>query len=234
MMEHRTSLNDNQNASDIPKGKNNNLLIGVTGGVASGKSTVANIFREFGAHLIDFDVIARQIIEPHNPAWKDIVGYFGKKILLEDSNIDRRKLADIVFKNTGKRKKLEAFTHPRIHQEFEKMTHKILSNEPGAVIQVVIPLMIELNMQNRFHKLVVVYIPKESQIERLVNRDGISLPLAKKIIEAQMPINKKIQYADFVIHNEKSLDVTKKQVVKIWKTLKRLQKEMERNKNNDE
>lgn len=233
MMEQRTFLIGKQKAPDIQKGKNNYLLLGVTGGVASGKSTVANMFRELGAHLIDFDVIARQIVAPHKPAWEDIVAYFGKKILLKDSNIDRRKLADIVFNNTGKRKKLESFTHPRIHQEFEKMIHKSFANDPSAITQVVIPLMIEWNLQHRFHKILVVYIPQELQIERLVNRDGISLAMAQNMLNAQMPMDEKIPYADFVIHNEKSLEGTKKQVAKVWQILKRLQKEKGRSKNND-
>ena len=97
MMKLKTSLNGNQKAPSIETGKNNNLLIGITGGVASGKSTVSNMFRELGAHIIDCDIIARQIVEPHKPAWEDIVAYFGKKILSKDNNIDRRKLADIVF-----------------------------------------------------------------------------------------------------------------------------------------
>ena len=209
----------------MPQTKNNCLLIGITGGVASGKSTVANMFRELGAHLIDFDVFARQIVEPHKPAWEDIVAYFGKKILSKDGNIDRRKLADIVFKNTGKRKKLESFTHPRIYREFEKMINMISEKDPDAIIQVVIPLMIELNLQHQFHKLLLVHLPQELQIERLVNRDGISVAIAQNILKSQMPIDEKIKYAVFVIHNEKSLDETKKQVVEIWQNLKKIQKE---------
>ena len=100
------------------RGKDNRLLLGVTGGIATGKSTVVNMLRELGAPIIDFDVLAREVVEPEKPAWKDIVAYFGEQVLQEDRQLDRKKLSDIVFRDFEKRKKLESFTHPRIFEAF--------------------------------------------------------------------------------------------------------------------
>lgn len=200
------------------------LLLGVTGGIASGKTTVANMLRELGAPIIDFDLIARLVVEPGKPAWKEIVEYFGKQVLKKDNSLDRKKVSKIVFRDMEKRKKLEGFTHPRIHEEFVKQVNEIAEKNPNAIIQVAIPLLIELNLQYMFHKTLVVYIPQEKQIERLIERDGISENEAKNILKAQLPIDEKVGYADFVINNEKSLEETKRQVEDLWQTLKRLQK----------
>ena len=102
------------------RGNDRRLLLGVTGGIATGKSTVVNLLKEFGAPVIDFDLIAREVVEPEKPAWKDIVAYFGEQVLQEDRQLDRKKLSDIVFRDLEKRKKLESFTHPRINEEFVK------------------------------------------------------------------------------------------------------------------
>ncbi len=200
------------------------LLLGVTGGIASGKTTVANMLRELGAPIIDFDLIARLVVEPGKPAWKEIVEYFGKQVLKKDNSLDRKKVSKIVFRDMEKRKKLEGFTHPRIHEEFVKQVDEIAKKDPNAIIQVAIPLLIELNLQYMFHKTLVVYIPQEKQIERLIERDGISEDEARNILKAQLPIDEKVGYADFVINNEKSLEETKRQVEDLWQTLKRLQK----------
>ncbi len=202
------------------------LLVGVTGGIASGKSTVTGILKELGAPLIDYDAIARQVVEPGMPAWKEIVGYFGCHVLQEDKNIDRKKLSKIVFRDSEKRKKLESFTHPWIHKQFVEKLDEITKKMSGAIIQVSIPLMIEQNLQYMFHKLVVVYIPEEKQIERLMARDRISEEEARRIIKAQLPIDEKIRYADFVITNSGTPEETKRQVQELWRNLKKLQNKM--------
>ena len=211
--------------TEAPWDKLNILLLGVTGGIASGKTEVANMLEELGAPIIDFDVIARQVVEPGKPAWQEIVDYFGKQVVQEDDSLDRKKLSNIVFRDMEKRKKLESFTHPRISEEFVRQVNEIAEKTPGAIIQVVIPLLIELNLQYKFHKLMVVYIPEELQIERLVERDGISKEEATNILKAQLPIEEKVGYADYVIHNERSLEETRRQVEDLWQTLKKVQKE---------
>jgi len=207
------------------RGKDNRLLLGVTGGIATGKTTVVRMLEELGAPVIDFDVLARDVVEPDKPAWQEIVAYFGEQVLREDRQLDRKKLSDIVFRDIEKRKKLESFTHPRIHAEFMAQLGEIVGKDPDAIVQVDIPLLIENNLQYLFHKTLVVYIPKEMQIDRLVKRDKISKEEATDRLKAQLPIDEKVGYADFVIHNDKSLQETKKQVEKLWKTLKKIQKE---------
>ncbi|MCP4668533.1 MAG: dephospho-CoA kinase [Deltaproteobacteria bacterium] len=206
------------------RGKDNRLLLGVTGGIASGKTTVANMLQELGAPMIDFDVIARQVVEPGKPAWKEIIDYFGKQVLQEDDTLDRKKLSHIVFQDLEKRKKLEGFTHPRIGEAFLKQVDEIATKDPEAVIQVVVPLLLELNLQYQFHKLLVVYIPMELQVERLAERDGISEEEAANMLKSQLPIDEKVGYADFVIHNDGSLEDTRRQVEDLWEELKRIQK----------
>ena len=212
------------------RGKDSRLLLGVTGGIASGKTLVADMLKELGAALIDYDVIARQVVEPGEPAWKEITDYFGKQVLQEDDHLDRKKLSKIVFRDLEKRKKLESFTHPRIYEEFVKQVNEIADKDPEAIIQVAVPLMIELNLQYRFHKLLVVYITQEKQVERLVQRDGISKEEAANMLKAQLPIDEKVGYADFVIHNEGSIEETKRQVEDLWQTLKKLQRERAKSK----
>jgi dephospho-CoA kinase len=178
---------------------------------------------ELGAYTIDFDVLAREVVEPGRPAWKEIVEFFGRQVLNEDETINRKKLSDIVFRDLEKRKKLESFTHPRIHQEFVKRIKEITASDPNAIIQAVIPLLIELNLQYIFHKIILVHIPYEKQVERLMARDGITREQAQNILNAQLPIDEKIGYADFVIHNEGSLEQTRRQVEELWKELQSIQ-----------
>lgn len=211
------------NELETLRGKDNRLLLGVTGGIATGKTVVSKMLEEMGAPIIDFDIIARQVVEPKKPAWQEIVAYFGEQVLQEDRNLDRKKLSDIVFQDLEKRKKLEGFTHPRISEEFLRQVNEITNTNPDAIIQVVIPLLIELNLQYRFHKILVVYSPKEMQIERLMKRDGITKEAAANILKAQLPIDEKIGYADFVIHNEGSMEETRKQVEELWESLKKIQ-----------
>jgi dephospho-CoA kinase len=213
-------------SKDMPKGLEpllkgtRPLILGVTGGIASGKSTVVKLLEKKGCPVIDFDVIAREIVEPGKPAWKDILSYFGERVLREDRTLDREGLSDIIFRDMEKRKKLEGFTHPRINEEFVKRVNEIAAEDSNAIIQVDIPLLIEIGLQHFFHKILVVYAPPEVQIERLVRRDGISREKAADILQAQMPIDEKVGYADFVIRNEGSMEETKRQVDDFWEKIK--------------
>jgi dephospho-CoA kinase len=207
------------------RGNDNRLLLGVTGGIASGKTTVANMLKELGAPIVDFDLIARQVVAPGQPALKDIVDYFGKQVLNEDGTMNRKKVSDIVFRDFEKRKKLESFIHPRMGEIVNRQINDYAARDPKAIIQVVVPLMIELNLQWRYHKLLLVYLPPEKQIERLAERDGISREEAATILKSQLAIEEKMGYADFVIHNDRSLDETRKQVEELWRTLRKIQEE---------
>jgi dephospho-CoA kinase len=202
------------------------LLVGLTGGIASGKSTVAHMLEEMGSHVIDFDMLARLVVEPGRPAWKKIVDYFGKDILQGNGEIDRKRLSRIIFGNSEKRKILEGFTHPFIADEFTGKVDEIASNEPDAIINAVVPMLFEAGMQALFHKVVVVYIPREEQIKRLIERDGISEGDAVNILNAQMHIDEKIRQAYFIINNENSIEETKRQVHDLWDTLRNLQRDL--------
>lgn len=205
------------------RGNDNRLLLGVTGGIASGKTTVANMLEELGAQTIDFDVLAREVVEPDKPAWKQIVEYFGEQTLAEDRTLDRKKLGEIVFNDIEKRKKLESFTHPQINIEFVRKLNEITSKDPDAIIQVVIPLLIELNLQYLFHKLLLVYIPHDEMVSRLAKREGISEDEAANMLKSQLPIDEKKTYADYLIDNSGSLEETRKKVQDLWKELKGIQ-----------
>jgi dephospho-CoA kinase len=211
------------------RGKDHRLLLGVTGGIATGKSTVVRMLAEKGAPVIDFDLLSRKVVEPDRPAWKDIVAYFGEQVLQEDRTLDRGKLSDLVFRDLEKRKKLEGFTHPRILEEFIRELNEIVSRDPEAIVQVDIPLLIELNLQYLFHKLLVVHVPPEVQIERLMEREGISREEASVRLKAQLPIDEKVGYADFVIHNEGALEETQRQVEELWEKLKEIQAKRKNN-----
>ena len=207
------------------RGNDNRLLLGVTGGIATGKSTVVKMLQEKGAPVIDFDQLARSVVEPGKKAYTDIVDFFGKQVLQEDGALDRAKLREIVFSDLEKRKKLESFQFPQIGVEFAAQLTEITEKDPNAIVQIDVPLMIETNMQHRFHKLLVVYTPQEIQIERLMKRDGSSKEEAAQIIAAQLPIDEKVSYADFIIDNAGDLDQTQKQVDKLWDELTTIQKE---------
>ncbi|OQX28390.1 MAG: dephospho-CoA kinase [Desulfobacteraceae bacterium IS3] len=203
--------------------KGNYLLLGVTGGIATGKSTVTRMLKEMGAAVIDMDVIARQVVEPGKPALQDIVGYFGKEVLQSDGSLDRKKVSKIVFNDPEKRKKLESFTHPRIYEEFFRQVNVIVENNPNAVIQAEVPLLIEMNLQHLFDKIILVYAPREEQIRRLTKRDNISEAEAIQILAAQLPIAEKVKYADFVIENQGDPEHTGKQVKELWERLKKIE-----------
>lgn len=200
------------------------LLTGLTGGIATGKSTVANILEGLGSHIIDFDMLARKVVEPGKESWELIADYFGKNILQPDLRLDRKKLSEIVFNDPAKRKKLESFTHPYIWNEFLTQVEEISSNNPEAIIQAVIPLLIEGNKQILFKKIIVVYSSVGTQIKRLMARDNISIEKAENILNAQMPIEDKIPYGDFIVNNDGSLEETIKEVEEIWEKLKIEQK----------
>lgn len=207
------------------KGKDNRLVVGITGSIACGKTTVSNMLEEMGAPAIDFDVIARHVVEPGTPALAKITDYFGKQVIQEDGSLDRKKLSKIVFRDLEKRKKLESLTHPAILEEFFRQVNEIAEKDPDAIIQVVIPLLIELNLQYMFDKIVVVYISEKKQKERLIERDGITAEEAAHILRSQLSINDKVGYADFIIKNEESLEETRNQVKELYQSLKNVQKE---------
>ncbi len=210
---------------EMLRGGDNRILLGVTGSIATGKSTVAKMLKELGAKTIDFDVLSRVVVEPGKPAYDDIVAFFGKQVLNKDKTLDREKLREIVFRDLEKKKKLESFQHPRIGEEFIRRVEKYTRKDPNAIIQAVIPLLIEANMHPLFHHVLMVYATAEEQKRRLIKRDGLSEEMAMNMINSQLSVEEKKGYCDLIVDNSGPLNKTRKQVEAIWKKLKKIQQD---------
>jgi dephospho-CoA kinase len=195
------------------------LNVGLTGGIACGKSTVAKMFVHKGAHLIDFDGLAHEVQEPGKPAWKEVVNHFGEGILQPDKKIDRVKLGNIVFADKEKLIELNNIVHPLVYQEWHARLDKIGKKEKHSIVLSDVPLLFEGNMQHLFDLTILVLIAPKEQIHRLMARNGVSKEQAGKRLKSQMPINEKIALADIVIDNEGSITETEKRVGQVWKEL---------------
>ncbi len=201
---------------------NRGLVVGLTGGIASGKSSVARMFKELGAWIMDADELAREVVRPGTPGWKAVVEAFGEEYLLPDGSLDRKKLAGRVFSHPRDKARLEAIIHPRILELRQKRTQEILEREPGAIIIFEVPLLIEKGLQHRVDRVVVVWVPRELQIRRLMERDGLSRREAWKRLKNQMPLDEKVKYAHYVIDNSGSLKETRRQVEAVYRELEAL------------
>jgi len=201
------------------------LNVGLTGGIASGKSTVATMFVKKGAHLIDFDGLAHEVQEPEKPAWKAVVHHFGKRILQPDKKIDRVKLGDIVFADKEKLIELNNIVHPIVFQEWHALLEKIRKKEKHSIVLSDVPLLFEVNMQHLFDLTMLVLIASEEQVSRLMTRNGVNKKEAEKRLRSQMPINEKIGLADIVIDNNGSILETEKIVRRVWRELLRKEKQ---------
>ncbi|MFI5303949.1 MAG: dephospho-CoA kinase [Nitrospiria bacterium] len=191
------------------------LKIGLTGGIASGKSTIARIFKDLGAELIDADLIAHQVIQKGNPAYRKIVKRFGKDCLKRNGEINRKILGKIIFENPDKRKILNDIVHPEVFKRKIEAERKIVKRNENAVIVFDIPLLIETGSYSTMDKVVLVYVKREKQIERLMKRNHLSREDSQKRIRAQSPFKLKKQYADYVIRGDEDLGKTRKNVKRI-------------------
>ena len=209
--------------NDTPKGPLV-IIAGLTGGIATGKSTVSAIFAEAGAQIIDADKIAREVVEPGTPAFHDIVAAFGAGILLADGGIDRKGLGDIIFHNPKKKARLDAIVHPRVYRRTEEKIAVISADHPDAVVILDIPLLIETNMQRNLAEVVVVYVPERIQLQRLMDRDRIDADAALARIRSQMPIEEKRRRATIVIDNSGALADTRNQALSVYERLARRSK----------
>jgi dephospho-CoA kinase len=196
------------------------IIVGLTGSVGTGKSTVTNFFRELGAYIIDWDELAREVTRPHLRAWKEVVKYFGKDFLNEDLTINRQKLAEKVFSDKEKVAKLNQIVHPEVFKEDERITNEIKSLDPGALIIKDIPLLFELTRPVFVDKVVVVSASEQTQLRRLEEK-GMGREDAQSRIKSQLPLEEKIKSADFVINNDGPLEETKKQVEEIYSLLRK-------------
>ncbi|HMK51586.1 MAG TPA: dephospho-CoA kinase [Thermodesulfobacteriota bacterium] len=198
------------------------LRVGLTGGVASGKTAVSRVLKKEGAYIIDADQIARELVQPRKPAWREIIRAFGEEILEEDGSVHRKRLAGKVFADAKQRKRLNRILHPRIKKEMDRRTKEIGQRDPEAIVVIDAPLLIELGIHRQMDKLIVVTSTRAQQIKRLKDRDGANRGEAVRIVSAQMPLEEKLKFADFVIRNEGSLAETKRKARQVFKELKKV------------
>jgi len=197
------------------------VIAGLTGGIATGKSTVSRFLQELGAHIVDADRISRDVVCCGQPAWEEIKKQFGEEILLKNGEIDREKLGRIVFSDEGKRTALERIIHPEVSRVMEEEVRDITSKDPIAVVVLDVPLLIEIGMDKGLNQVIVVYCPEEIQLKRLMERDRISREDALARVRAQMPIEEKKLHATILIDNSAGMDETRKQVEQAYKKLRK-------------
>lgn len=190
------------------------MIVGLTGGIACGKSTVSRMLAECGAAVVDADRIAREVVRPGMPALDEIREAFGSEVLTPEGELDRKRLGSIVFADPEARRRLEGITHPRIRAEMQRQMAEWNGNDPDKLVVADIPLLFESGLDKHydFEEIIVVYIPRELQIERLTERDGISRADAERRLAAQWPIEEKRSRADVVIDNSGTLAETERQV----------------------
>jgi dephospho-CoA kinase len=197
------------------------LRVGLTGGLASGKSTVAGFFRELGAYHIDADRLAHELIAPGGFAEREVIARFGGGILGADGAVDRKALAAIVFSDPQALADLNAIVHPKVRKEIaERIAGHEAAATPAEVALVDAALLVESGIHRDLDTLIVVACPEATQIARAVARGGLTEQEARSRIAAQAPLSEKIAVADFVIDNGASLDETKRQVSDVWQSLR--------------
>jgi dephospho-CoA kinase len=198
------------------------ILVGLTGGVATGKSTVARMFKQCGAIVIDADELARDVVRPGKPAWRAIVKTFGKTVLTLDRTINRQALSAIVFRNRAKLRRLERIIHPRVAREQSRLTRQAARKDPKAVVIYDVPLLFEAGIDKRVDKIIVVAADRNTQIARLKSRNGLSYAEALRRIRNQMPLAEKVQRADHVLQGTLSQPSLHRQVGRLLKDLRLL------------
>jgi dephospho-CoA kinase len=194
-------------------------LVGLTGGIASGKTTVATIMKRLGAAIVDADALSREVVEPGHDAWKAIVDSFGPEVLRPDQTLDRQKLRAVIFNNSTARKKLESIIHPRVRALAEER----ISQHAAAGYEIVVyevPLLFEGNLHEWLRPVVLVACDTDVQKQRLQQRDGLTLEEAQKHLDAQMSLQEKRRLADYVIENDGDLESLERQVEEVLRRIK--------------
>jgi len=195
------------------------IVVGLTGGVATGKSTVAKMLQQCGAVVIDADLLARHVVEPGKPAWRAIVKLFGKTILNPDRSLNRQVLGAIVFHHPAKRRALEAIIHPRVTREQARLTKQAARKDPHAVVIYDVPLLFEAGIDKRVDQTIVVTADRRTQVSRLKKRNGLSRAEALRRINSQISLAKKIQQADHVLNGTLPRPTLRKHVGQLFKSL---------------
>lgn len=194
------------------------MIIGLTGGIGSGKTAVSDRFKRLGIHVVDADIAARTIVEPNKPAWDEIKAFFGNGVLLEDQSLNRAWLRQQVFSDNDKRKKLEEITHPKIRDEIIRD----LASSTSPYTLLVSPLLIESGQAKLVEKVIIIDVPEAVQIERTCSRDNNDTEQVKRIIAAQLPREQRLTHADWVIDNSQPIDTLDRRIEKLHQELFKL------------
>lgn len=204
--QNKSSAKGDSLLSKLPKTKNQQVgyVLGLTGGIATGKSTAAAVFSRHQIPMVDGDIIAREVVQPQTPGLAAIVQEFGEEILQEDGSLDRVALAKIIFDSTEQRQKLDRLLDPFIRQAITEQIKQQKANYPLVVVD--IPLLFEGHYEQEMDAVAVVYLPEEIQLQRLMKRNQLTLDEAKKRIQSQVPIEEKKKLADIVFDNSGSKD----------------------------
>ena len=196
------------------------VIAGLTGGIASGKSTVSVFLEDAGAIIVDADKIAREVVQKDRPAWQEIVSSFGQSILLPDGEINRILLGDIIFNDPARKQVLNRIIHPEVIAETATRLAEIEKNQPSAIVILDVPLLIESGMDTGLSDIIVVYVPEPVQIQRLMIRDALTQAQAQARIRSQMPIEEKKQRATIVIDNSGSREDTRNISLIVYQRMK--------------
>ncbi|MZP29869.1 dephospho-CoA kinase [Heliobacterium undosum] len=191
-------------------------VIGLTGGIATGKTTVAACLRRLGAAVIDADVVAREVVEPGEPAWRDIQSAFGPAVFRPDGALDRAALGRIVFADPEARARLNGIVHPRVNERFQRELAQ-LARQGSKVAVLDVPLLFEAGMETMADEVWVVVVDEATQVRRVMERDNLDEDAARARMSAQMPLDEKIKRADRIIDAGQPLPDMLKQVEGLWK-----------------
>jgi len=197
------------------------VIAGLTGGIASGKSTASAFLADAGAVIVDADIIAREVVQKNRPAWLEIVRAFGRSILLPGGEINRFLLGEIIFNDPAQKQVLNRIVHPEVIAETATRLAEIEKNQPGAVVILEVPLLIESGMDTGLSDIIVVYVPEPVQIQRLIARDALTQVQAQARIRSQMPIEEKKRRATIVIDNSGSREDTRSISLTVYQRLKK-------------
>ena len=196
------------------------LLVGLTGGMGSGKSLAASYFKALGAQIIDADRISRELVAPGKPAWKEIIEEFGSNVLNPDQTLNRKQIAAIVFNDESKRKKLEDIIHPRVIVEERRLYEKYRQKNSRVLAVIDAALLIESGNYKNVDKVVVVQCGKEEQIRRVMERDGTARSEVENRLNSQMPLEEKVVFGDYILRNDDTRESLKSQVGELYRNLR--------------